>query len=259
MPAETPQPHRLAVVVGATGGLGTALVDALLGRGDVDRVLAAGRRAEEPDGPLAARARSHPDRLRPLAVDVTRPDAVRRLGEAVEADGGRLVRALIAPGLLHDPATGLGPEKRLEDVELDALHRVFAVNAFGPLLVARALVPRLRRGDRAVLGFISARVGSIGDNRKGGWYAYRASKAALHQFVRSLAVELRRRAPEACAVALHPGTVATPLSEPFRAQLPEAQVRAPARAAADLLAVLDRLGPDESGRLYAWDGSGIPW
>ena len=250
---------RVAVVVGATGGLGGAVVDALLAGRGVDRVIAAGRRAEDPEGPLARRARSGEARLRPLALDVARPEELTRLEEAVRADEGRLVAAVVACGLLHDAEAGVAPETRLEQVELASLQRVFAVNAFGPLLVARCLVPLLRRGDRAVLAFVSARVGSLADNRKGGWYAYRASKAALNQFVRSLAVELHRRAPEAAAVAFHPGTVATPLSAPFRSGLPEGQVHAPARAAADLLGLMERVGPEQSGRFYAWDGREVPW
>lgn len=260
-PQDPPRPaeRRLAVVVGATGGLGTAVVDALLARPDVEGVVAASRHAEAPHGPLAARARARPDRLRRVAVDVTRPEELERLAEAVDADGGRPLRVVVACGVLHDAAAGIAPEKRLEEVELASLERVFAVNAFGPLLVARHLVPRLRRGDRTVMAFVSARVGSVADNRKGGWYAYRASKAALNQLVRSLSVELRRRAPEAAALAFHPGTVATPLSAPFRTGLPEGQVRTPARAAADLVALMDRIGPAQSGRFYAWDGREVPW
>lgn len=253
---QTPRP-RLAVVVGATGGLGTALVDALLAREDVDRVLAAGRSAQDPEGPLAARAAGD-GRLRTLALDVTAPGQVEALGEALRDEDARLVMAWIAPGLLHDAAHGVAPEKRLEQVELAALERVFAVNAFGPLLVARQLVPRLRRGERTALAFLSARVGSIADNRKGGWYAYRASKAALNQMVRSLAVELRRRAPEAFAVALHPGTVATPLSAPFRDRVAH-RVTPPPEAARNLLDVVDGLGPAQSGGFYAYDGTEIPW
>ena len=131
------------------------------------------------------------------------------------------------------------------------------MNAVGPALVLKHFVPLLPRRGRSVVAALSARVGSIGDNRLGGWYGYRASKAALNQLLRTAAVELARTHPEAVCVALHPGTVATRLSAPHgKAGL---RVRTPDQAAADLLAVLDGLTPAHTGGFFDADGRAVPW
>jgi NAD(P)-dependent dehydrogenase (short-subunit alcohol dehydrogenase family) len=159
--------------------------------------------------------------------------------------------------VLHDGA--LRPEKRIEDADPERLRRVFEVNAFGPLLVAKHFLALLRHPERAVLANLSARVGSIEDNRIGGWYGYRASKAAQNMFTRTLAIELRRRAPGVICVALHPGTVATALSEPFRGSVDPARVFTPRRAAEQIWAVVQSLSPEDGGRFLDWAGKPIPW
>jgi NAD(P)-dependent dehydrogenase (short-subunit alcohol dehydrogenase family) len=176
---------------------------------------------------------------------------IRELGEPL-----RLV--MCATGILHE-GEGIRPERRLEDISPEQLARVFAVNAFGPIVVAKHLAPLLPRRERSVFTAISARVGSIGDNRLGGWYAYRASKAALNQFLRCVSIELRRRAPAAIVAALHPGTVDTPLSSPFQSGVPKRQLFSAEHSAARLLEVVDGLTPEDSGGFFAWDGSPIAW
>ena len=140
-----------------------------------------------------------------------------------------------------------------------SLRRSFEVNAFGPLLLAKALEPALPRDLPFHFASLSARVGSISDNRLGGWYAYRAAKAAQNQLLRTLAIEWRRRLPLACVTALHPGTTATGLSEPFRSSVPPAKLFSPERAADQLLEVLAMRRADQSGEFLAWDGQPIPW
>jgi NAD(P)-dependent dehydrogenase (short-subunit alcohol dehydrogenase family) len=137
--------------------------------------------------------------------------------------------------------------------------RSFAVNALGPLLLAKHLHPLLAHAQPAVLVNLSARVGSIGDNRLGGWYAYRGAKAAQNQFTRTLSIELARRAPNLVCVALHPGTVDTGLSKPFQGSVDAAKLFSPRYSAQRLLAVIDGLRREHSGRFFAWDGSEIPW
>ena len=161
-------------------------------------------------------------------------------------------------GVLHDEAA-MQPERRLEDVQVEHLQRAFAVNAIGPLLVAKHFQQLLPRRQRAVFASLSARVGSIGDNRLGGWYAYRASKAAQNMITRNLSIELRRRSRGIVCVALHPGTVDTALSRPFQRNVPSEKLFSPERAASQLLAVVDRLGPDDNGGFFAWDGQPVPW
>ena len=151
------------------------------------------------------------------------------------------------------------PEKRLADVSPVSLQRSFAVNAVGPLLVAKHFQGLLDREARAVFASLSARVGSIGDNRLGGWYAYRSAKAAQNMVTRNLSIELRRRARGVICVALHPGTVDTGLSRPFQSNVPEERLFSPERAAQQLLAVIDGLRPEDNGGFVAWDGQPIPW
>ena len=135
--------------------------------------------------------------------------------------------------------------------------RVFHLNTIGPALVAKHFLPVLPRDRRSLFAALSARVGSIGDNRIGGWHSYRASKAALNMLIRNYAIELGRTHSQAVCVALHPGTVDTALSEPFQANLPEGQLTAPGQAARNLLDVLDGLGSEDSGQLFDWAGKRV--
>jgi NAD(P)-dependent dehydrogenase (short-subunit alcohol dehydrogenase family) len=162
---------------------------------------------------------------------------------------------LDATGFLH--GDGFEPEKSWRDLDADHLAHAFRVNAIGPALLIKAFGERLPRRGRSVIATLSAKVGSIGDNRFGGWYAYRASKAALNQIVRTAAIEAGRRRRDALIVALHPGTVDTGLSAPFSKD--GLKVRDPATAADDLLNVIDGLAAGDSGRFWSWDGSELPW
>jgi NAD(P)-dependent dehydrogenase (short-subunit alcohol dehydrogenase family) len=153
----------------------------------------------------------------------------------------------------------LRPEKSLAALDRDSLSRVFALNAFAPVLLAKALLPLLGPGAPRVFASLSARVGSIGDNRLGGWYAYRASKAAQNQLLHTLAIEWRRTHPHATCVVLHPGTVDTPLSRPFQANLAADALFTPDAAARRLLGIIAGVTPADSGRFIAWDGSQVPW
>jgi NAD(P)-dependent dehydrogenase (short-subunit alcohol dehydrogenase family) len=151
------------------------------------------------------------------------------------------------------------PEKRLSQVRRAWLERSFAVNAWGPLLLAQAVEEGMPRQLPCHFASLSARVGSIGDNRLGGWYAYRAAKAAQNQLLRTLALEWQRRRPLATITLLHPGTTATALSAPFRGGVPAEKLFSPERAAEHLLDVLASQRPERSGAFLAWDGSPIPW
>lgn len=228
-------PDGVAAVFGASGGIGRALVATLVAGGRFGAVLAFGRR----EG---------------LPFDLA-DEASIAAAAAKAAAAGDVRLAIDATGLLHH--AGTGPEKTWRDLDAARLAEAFAVNAIGPALLMKHLLPHLPRTGKAVFATLSARVGSIGDNRLGGWYGYRASKAALNQFVRTAAVELARRAPQAICVALHPGTVATPLSAPFTR--PDQDVHAPGQAARHLLDVIDGLGPEASGGFFDWRGDPVPW
>lgn len=226
-----------AVVIGAAGGIGAALADALAadGRHDVIHRL----------------ARSAPA---PLTIDVTDADSVAAAA-ALVANGPPPRLVIVATGLLH--ADGHRPERSLSDIDPEWMAQSFAVNTIGPALVARHFLPLLPRHGRTIFAALSARVGSIGDNRSGGWFSYRASKAALNQLVRSFAIAEARRNPDAVVVALHPGTVDTAMSQPFQRAVPPATLVTPPIAAANLLRTIDALTPAQSGRIFAWDGSEI--
>ena len=249
---------RTAVVQGASRGIGLALTEAFLGRSDVDRVVGTSRDPGTSPG-LQRLLGAHGSRLVTIPLDVCDEKSIAAAAEHVAALGDRIHWLLNCAGILHDEGAGIRPEKRLEQLRPEALRRAFEVNAFGPLLVARHFLPLLRHEERSVLANLSARVGSIGDDRLGGWYAYRGSKAAQNLFTRNLAIELQRRAPHCICVALHPGTVDTDLSRPFQRSVPPGKLFPAPLAAAQLLAVIDSLAPEQTGSFLAWDGSPIPW
>jgi NAD(P)-dependent dehydrogenase (short-subunit alcohol dehydrogenase family) len=241
-PADAP---GIAVVIGATGGLGRAFVDALARDPAYSAVLALSR------APLSAAApgivTGHLDLTDEGSITAAAAQA-RTLGEP------RLV--IVATGILH--GAGIAPEKSWNALRADTMAAVFAVNCIGPSMVARHFLPLLPRQGRSVFAALSARVGSIGDNRLGGWHAYRASKAALNMMIRGLSIELARRAPQAMCLGLHPGTVDTSLSAPFQGNVAPGGLFAPADAAARLLAVIAAATPADSGSVLAWDGSTVP-
>lgn len=186
-------------------------------------------------------------------IELTDEASIAAAAEAVDAP--RLV--IVATGLLH--SEGRGPEKRLADLDPAFLGEAFAVNAIGPALVMKHFAPRMPREGKAVLAVLTARVGSIADNRSGGWYGYRAAKAAANQLVRTAAIEIGARRPNAICVALHPGTVDTPLSAPFQRNVPDGKLFTPGFAASRLLSVIDGLSPADNGSFLAWDGQVIPF
>jgi NAD(P)-dependent dehydrogenase (short-subunit alcohol dehydrogenase family) len=222
-----------AVVIGASGGIGAALVAALT----------------EEEVPVRAFARSFAaaDHL-DFADEATIAAAAASLTRAPDL-------VIVATGLLH--ADDHGPEKAMAALDPAWLARQYLVNAIGPALVAKHFLPRMPRSGRCVFAALTARVGSISDNRLGGWYGYRAAKAALNQLIRTLAVEERRRNDRTIVVGLHPGTVDTALSKPFQANVRDGQLFAADRAAVQLLDVIDGLKAPDSGRLFAWDGAEI--
>ena len=225
----------VAVVFGATGGIGAALVEAI-------------READRFAHVVAFSRNSSP------SIDLLDEASLARAA-AFAADRGELRLVINATGFLHDDRQE--PEKSWRQLDADGLARSFALNAIGPALIMKHVLPRLPRSGKAVFASLSARVGSIGDNRLGGWYGYRASKAALNQLVRTAAVELARRSPDALCIALHPGTVATSLSAPFAAI--GLDVHRPAVAARHLLAVVDGLAADDSGGFFDWRAQPVPW
>ena len=225
----------VAVVFGASGGIGGALVEALLASRQFAHVVALSRSTTP-------------------AIDLLDEASLERATKFA-AEQGELRLVINATGFLHDDRQS--PEKTWRQIDAGNLARAFALNAIGPALIMKHVLPLLPRSGKAVFATLSARVGSIGDNRLGGWYAYRASKAALNQLVRTSAVELARRSPTAICVALHPGTVATALSAPFEAA--GLEVHTAEYAGLHLLAVIEKLTVQDNGGFFDWRGQPVPW
>ena len=240
-------PITRAAIFGASGGIGAALVAVLAARSPGCRIYAGSRRG------LA----SQDARIVAFAFDLADPGSIGAAAHSIAQDGP-LDLAIVATGMLTR-SDGIGPEKSYKAITAEGLAEQFAINAIGPALVAQAMLPLLPRDRRAVFAVLSARVGSIGDNRIGGWHGYRAAKAALNMLIRNFAIELRRSHPQAIIVGLHPGTVDTSLSAPFQRGVPQAKLFTPATAAGHLLDVIDGLSPADSGGVFAWDGTAIPF
>jgi NAD(P)-dependent dehydrogenase (short-subunit alcohol dehydrogenase family) len=234
-----------ALVIGSSGGIGSAVTDLLASEG-FETVHALSRSGS--DRSMAGEQEGRID----LENEASIAAAVGRLVE-----GAPLRFILVATGLLHDSA--LQPEKTYRTLDPEHLARSFRINAIGPALVAKHVLPLVPKTGKSVFAVLSARVGSIEDNRLGGWYGYRASKAALNQFVRTIAIELSRQRPESVCVALHPGTVDTSLSYPYQAGSKIQEIFSPAYSAERLLAVTDALTAAQTGQFFAWDGRSIPF
>ncbi|WP_422056219.1 SDR family NAD(P)-dependent oxidoreductase [Sphingomonas sp.] len=227
-----------AVVIGATGGIGGAFAEALDEEATYAKVWRFGRS-------LAGDAH----------LDLT-DEASIEAAAALVAAGPPPSLVFVATGILGEGERG--PEKALRDIDPDWLARVFAINTIGPALVAKHFLPLLPRTGTPVFAALSARVGSIGDNRLGGWHGYRASKAALNMLIRNFAIDAARRNDRSIVVGLHPGTVDTQLSQPFRGTVAPGKLFDPERAALQLLDVIEGLKPVDSGKCFAWDGVEIP-
>jgi NAD(P)-dependent dehydrogenase (short-subunit alcohol dehydrogenase family) len=229
-----PQP-AVAIIFGASGGIGGALLEAIRASESFAHVIAFSRGTAP-------------------SIDLLNEDSLEK-AVAFAATKGEPRLVIDATGFLHDDRQQ--PEKSWQQLDAVKIARSFALNAVGPALIMKHLLPRLPRSGKSVFATLSARVGSISDNRLGGWYSYRASKAALNQLVRTAAIELARRSPDALCVALHPGTVATALSSPFSAT--GLEVVPPSAAARNLLAVIDQLPLDANGGFFDWRGQRVPW
>ncbi|WP_431689243.1 SDR family NAD(P)-dependent oxidoreductase [Hahella sp. NBU794] len=236
--------HRI-VIVGASGAIGAALTY---------------RFASEPDAQVFAFSRSprtwEQSNIQSGRLDFSDEESIQRAAE-IAAASGPLDRVIVAVGLLHSAT--MRPEKALKELERTNFEACFLANVIGPMLVAKHFLGLLHPSRPAVFAALSARVGSISDNRLGGWYAYRSSKAALNMALKTASIEVARRNKQAIVVGLHPGTVASALSAPFLERVPPQRLFTPDQAAGHLMKVIERLRPEDTGKLFAWDGSEIPF
>jgi NAD(P)-dependent dehydrogenase (short-subunit alcohol dehydrogenase family) len=233
------------VVAGGSGGIGSAFVEKLARRANVETIIATYYRGN----PSVV---EHPN-VSWQQLDLTHEAAVRDWAAQV----GEIDWLINTAGMLHTPAQG--PEKTIRHIDPDFFMQNMNINALPSLLLAKHLHSKFRHGRPGVFATVSARVGSIEDNCLGGWFSYRASKAALNMCLKTLAIEWRRSLPNVAVAALHPGTTDTALSRPFQHNVPTGQLFTPGQSVSSMLDVLERLKPADSGQFLAFDGEALPW
>ncbi len=233
-------------VIGATGGIGQALIQQLTNMPGIGYIYAYSRTYPDALSAIANLSYSPLD----YANEQSIADAAAALGKT------RLDVVIVATGVLH--GENFTPEKSIRSLQPESFEEVFQLNTLGPMLVAKHFLPYMNKNNKTAFTAISARVGSISDNRLGGWYSYRASKAALNMMLKGLANECRVRYPDLIVAGLHPGTVNTSLSEPFQKNVPSDKLFSAEQSASYLLKVIDNLDKQDSGKVFAWDGKEIP-
>lgn len=245
-----------ALIVGASQGIGLGFVIKLLQDGDINKVYATYRRRESATELIALESK-YPGKLVCLSMEITEELHIREAIGQIHAQVDKLDLVINCVGLLHENT--LQPEKSLRQINAEQLMQYFQVNSIGAVLLAKHLLPLFSHRDRSIFATISAKIGSIGDNRLGGWYGYRASKAALNMLMRTVAIEYRRKSPQTVVVVLHPGTTDTRLSQPFQRNVPAEKLFTVERTVSQLLAVIEKLDDEDSGEFFSWDGSRLPW
>lgn len=234
------------IVVGASGGIGGEFINNLSQSDQVSNIYALSRQGVAHSSPKVAN----------LTLDLTSEDSLIAAAESLrELDPFDLI--IVATGLLQ--GQGIEPEKSMRSMSYEGFEKSFLINTIGPAMTAKYFLPLLNRNRKSVFAALSARVGSISDNRMGGWYAYRASKAALNMVLKTLSIEYGRRFKQSVIIALHPGTVDTSLSAPFQANVPEGKLFTPEYSIEKLLGVIDQVKPEDTGSLFDWAGEKVPF
>ncbi len=230
------------VIIGASGGIGRAFVKSLLKNYPQEKIYAFSRSGTDFDYSQVINGR----------IDITDESSIETAAASITEP---LKRVIVATGILHNES--LSPEKTINSLSLENMKTVFEINTFGPALIARYFLPKLVDSEASLFAAISARVGSISDNGLGGWYSYRASKTALNMILKTASIEVARKNKNAVVVGLHPGTVDTDLSKPFKANVPEGKLFDADYSVQKLMSVIEGLTPSDTGKVFAWDGEEI--
>ena len=239
--------HNLnVVVIGASGGIGAGFIDNFLSSDKVKTLQAFAR----------SDISASDDKLTKGKLDLTDEASIETAAKMASADTPIDI-VIVATGVLHNDH--LSPEKSLRDIDADNFAEIFAINTTGPALVMKHFLPKLNRERKSVFAAVSGRVGCIGDNYLGGWYAYRASKSALHMLIRNASIEVARRNKLASVISLHPGTVESGLSAPFAGNVPEGKLFTPEYSTTGMLNVVDKATADDTGKVFAYDGVELPY
>lgn len=245
-----------AMIIGASQGIGLGFVKKLLEDTRITRIYATYRQ-QQTAGELLALTDKYPDKLTCIEMDITNELHIVEAVKNISTHINKLHLVINCVGLLHDG--NFQPEKSLRHINSENLLRYFQINSIGAVLLAKHLLPLFRHKEPSVFATISAKVGSIGDNQLGGWYGYRASKAALNMLMRTAAIEYGRSCPQTLVVTLHPGTTDTRLSRPFQRNVPPEKLFSVERTVTQLLTVIEQLQAGDSGQFFSWDGSKLPW
>jgi NAD(P)-dependent dehydrogenase (short-subunit alcohol dehydrogenase family) len=245
-----------ALIIGASQGIGLGMVKKLLSDDRFAKVYATYRQPDSASELIALESENS-ERLSCLAMDITEESQIIEVVQKIREQINNLHLVINCVGILHEGT--LQPEKSLRHINPEHLLRYFQVNSIGAVLLAKHLLPLFRHKEPSVFACISAKIGSIGDNKLGGWYGYRASKAALNMFMKTVAIEYGRTSPKTVVVMLHPGTTDTRLSHPFQGNVPPEKLFSIERAVTQLLSVIAQLHEGDSGQFFSWDGSRLPW
>ena len=236
---------KTVAIIGSSGAIGNAVAEILLDDDGVEAIYRFSRNDSNENS----------DRVKNLYIDIedeeSIKDCIKNLSKDIKFD-----LVFVATGILHND-NDIFPEKSIRDISQSKLEKVLLVNTIGPALVGKYFIPYLRKNSKSIFAFLSARVGSISDNKLGGWYSYRASKTALNQIIKNFSIEVRRSNPNAIFIGLQPGTVKSFLSKPFEKNVRPGNLFTPEYSATKMLEVIDNLSLEDTGKIYAWDGEEI--
>ena len=231
---------RKVAVIGSSGAIGSAFVNHYINDLSVNSIFSFSRSSIGIDN----------NKVKHFSIDIENESSIQNAAKSVEEIN--FDEVIIASGLLH--TNEFGPEKSIKDLKADNILKVLNVNTVGPAILGKYFLPLLNKDNKSVMAFLSARVGSISENKLGGWYAYRASKSALNQVIKTFSIELKRINPKAIIIGLQPGTVDSELSAPFKRSVSNNKLFTAEYSVSQLLEVIERADESSSGNLISWDG-----
>ena len=236
---------KTVAIIGSSGAIGSSVCKILLSEYPVKAIYKFSRKVEDEDT----------DKIKNISIDIEDENSIKESIKNIPI-GTKFDLVFVATGILHNE-DGIFPEKNIKNIDAKTFQKVFLVNTIGPSLIGKYFISFLSKDVKSVFAILSARVGSINDNKLGGWYSYRASKAALNQVIKNFSIEIRRTNPNAIFVGLQPGTVKSALSKPFQKNIDKNKLFTPDFSAKKLLELIDSLDFKDSGKLFSWNGDEI--
>ena len=234
---------KSVAIIGSSGAIGRAFLDAYIADKEISNIYSISRTEVE----------LNDERIIHINIDVT--DEVSVKAAASKIGENRLDKLIVATGILHTEL--FGPEKSIKDIKIENFVKIFSVNAFGPALIGKYFLPLMKKDKKSIAAFLSARVGSISENKLGGWYAYRASKSALNQIIKNFSIESKRTNPTGIIIGLQPGTVKSKLSEPFQKNVKKGKLLLPKDSVKSLIRVIENVMQNDTGKIFDWKGEEI--